>query len=154
MMFATPFPAVRAATGFGGLLFAAWAGVSPATAQDQEANPALHVELNKMEDDGAGGCRLSFVFRNETKDLYETLKLDLVMFGRDDVIARRLIVDASPMRPGKTTVKLFDVEGLPCADTATVLLNDLPACVVDGEGRSDCIEAITVNSRASAALTK
>lgn len=125
-----------------------------ARAQVDETASGIDVELNKMESHGENGCRLAFVFRNGTDQQFETLKLDLVMFNHDDVIARRLIVDASPLRPGKTTVKLFDIDEPPCSEIATVLVNDVPACVSAGETRADCVELVNVSSRASAALTK
>lgn len=107
-----------------------------------------------MEDQDPRGCRLSLVFRNGTEGLLDTFKIDLVMFGQDDVIARRLIVDASPLRPQKTTVKLFDVGDLPCGGIATVLVNDLPGCTLDGDGRAECLDRLKVRSKAPAALVK
>jgi len=135
------------------LLGFCWASAQ-ATAEQSGDAAELGVELNKMEEHGAGGCRLSFVFRNGTDERLDNFKLDLVMFGQDDVIARRLIVDASPLRPGKTTVKLIDVDGLACGDIATILVNDLPGCVLGREDSRDCIEVVALQSRAEATLTK
>lgn len=142
------------ATAFAAILLGPGTASAQATAEQSGDAAELGVELNKMEEHGADGCRLSFVFRNGTDERLETFKLDLVMFGQDDVIARRLIVDASPLRPGKTMVKLFDVDGLPCGDIATILVNDLPACVLSPEDGQDCIEVVALQSRAEATLTK
>lgn|SRR5690606_35372310 len=146
-------PAKGAAAFAAILLGFCWASSQAAAEQSGDA-AELGVELNKMEEHGTGGCRLSFVFRNGTDERLDTFKLDLVMFGQDDVIARRLIVDASPLRSGKTTVKLFDVDGLTCGDIATILVNDLPGCVLGREGSQDCIEVVALQSRAEATLTK
>lgn len=117
------------------------------------ADGKIGVELNKVEDQG-GGCRLYFVLDNATPSAFELYKLDLVMFGTDGVIARRLAVEVGPLRPTKTSVKLFDVASLPCAGIGTVLVNDVLSCKVGADERPNCIDLIAVASRAKIALTK
>lgn len=48
---------------------------------------SIGVELNKLEGVG-GSCRAYFVFANGTDRADEALKLDLVIFDRDGVIAK------------------------------------------------------------------
>jgi hypothetical protein len=117
------------------------------------ADGKVGVELNKVEDQ-SGGCRLYFVLDNATPAAFEVYKLDLVMFGTDGVIARRLAVEVGPLRPAKTSVKLFDVAGLPCAGIGTALINDVLSCKVGADERPNCIDLVSVASRAKIALMK
>ena len=41
----------------------------------------------------------------------ETVKLELVLFGRDGVIRRRLLTQTGPVRDQKRSVRTFEVEG-------------------------------------------
>jgi hypothetical protein len=115
--------------------------------------PQVRLELNKLED-LKDGCRVYLVFENATPVSYEGYKLDFVMFGRDGVIARRLAVEASPLKAQKTTVKLFDVGGLACADLGAILVNDVLACQANGQERSDCISSLATASRTAVSLKK
>jgi len=117
------------------------------------ADGKVGVELNKVEDQ-SGGCRLYFVLDNGLPAAFDIYKLDLVMFGTDGVIARRLAVEVGPLRPTKTSVKLFDVAGLACTGIGTVLVNDVLTCKSGADERLNCIDQVTVASRAKIALTK
>ncbi|WP_440996306.1 Tat pathway signal sequence domain protein [Arhodomonas sp. SL1] len=105
------------------------------------------VELNKLEADGAD-CRAYLVLENGTDITFETLRLDLVMFGQEGIIAKRLAVDTAPLAAGKTSVKVFAMSELTCAEIGRVLLNGVLACA-DAEGdRDDCLARLSPESRA------
>lgn len=128
------------------VLFAAQAASAQSTAK-------VGVELNKLEDQEKG-CRAYFVFDNASSASFESFKLDLVMFSSDGVIARRLAVEAAPLRAEKKSVKLFDIAGMSCASIGHVLVNDVLACRDQAGDQQDCITRIAVGSRVSAALLK
>ena len=107
----------------------------------------LNVELNKLEPRG-DACRLYFVFANGTARHFAAFKLDLVLFGRDGVIAKRLAVDAGPLDAHKTSVRLFDLPRVDCAGVARILVNEVLECRVGIEEVSDCHSQMTVSSRA------
>ena len=111
------------------------------------AAAALNVELNKLEPQGEA-CRLYLVFANDTAREFSAFKLDLVLFGRDGVIARRLAVDAGPLRAHRTSVRLFDLPRVECAGVARVLVNEVLECRAGTEEVSDCESLVTVSSRA------
>ena len=113
----------------------------------------LRVELNRLEplDDA---CRVYLVLANGTAEAFDAFKLDLVLFDTDGVIARRLAVEAAPLRAQKTSVKLFDLDALPCDRIGTVLLNDVLACSGTSGPVADCVARIETASRASAQLVK
>lgn len=138
---------VHAARAFG---FAALTVLSTASAF--AADP-LGVELNRLEERD-GSCRVYLVLSNPSPRSYEALKLDLVLFGPDGVIARRVAVDTAPLRPTKTTVKLFDVSGLPCTGIGSVLLNDVIECRGTDVSATDCVASVQPSSRSSVAFTK
>lgn len=114
---------------------------------------SVRLELNKAEEQ-PGGCRLYMVLANGTAETFSDYRLDLVVFGKDEVIARRFAVDISPMRANKTTVKLFDVAGVPCKDIGKVLLNDILSCKVGKDPHASCINDVAVASRANIGFTK
>lgn len=109
-------------------LLAGLAALAPAQTKAEEA-PHLAIELNKLEaiDEGAA-CRVYLVFQNTTPQAFETLRLDLVVFGTDGVIAKRLSVDAAPLPASRKMVKLFDLAGLDCTQVGEVLLNGVATC--------------------------
>ena len=131
------------------LLIAALTSIGiPAAAAD-----GITIELNKFEDQD-GACRAYLVFQNQTDATFSEFKLDLVMFDADSVITKRLAVDASPLRPAKTSVKLFDIDGLACGDISRILINDVIACRDQAGARLDCITAVTPVSRNTVAFIK
>lgn len=113
----------------------------------------LRVELNKLEPRG-DGCRIYMVFANPSELAFQDFRLDLVFFGRDGVIAKRIAVDAAPLRAAKTIVKLFDVASLPCADIGSVLINDVLSCRNGEAEMPNCIGRIATASRVEAELLK
>jgi hypothetical protein len=113
----------------------------------------LNVELNKFEAQ-EGACRAYLVFRNQTAHDFSELTLDLVMFDNDGIIAKRLAVDAAPLPAGKTSVKLFDIEGLACDGIGRILINDALDCQ-GGSGKiSDCVALIEPSSRSEVPMVK
>jgi hypothetical protein len=112
------------------------------------AEEPIAIELNKVEQ-REGACRAYLLFKNPNESHFPTFRLDLVLFGKDGVIARRIAVDASPLRAGKSVVKLFDLTGLDCQTLARILLNDVSPCEDDGGARTDCVDRVVVSSRTS-----
>ena len=77
-----------------------------------------------------------------------------MLFDTDGVIARRLAVEAAPLRAQKTSVKLFDLDALPCDRVGTVLLNDILTCDTAAGPVENCVSRVETASRASAQLVK
>ncbi len=117
------------------------------------ADGAVTVELNKLEDNGQA-CRAYLVVQNETQAGFQALNLDLVMFDTDGIIANRLAVDAAPLPVGKTSLKVFDIDGLPCPRIGRLLLNDVIACVDDGGERTGCLSLVETGSRSPVGFIK
>jgi hypothetical protein len=115
--------------------------------------PPLGVELNKLEIYDKG-CRAYVVINNAGDSALQSVKLDLVLFQPDGVIARRFAVDLAPLKAAKKTVKLFDIEGLTCEKISSVLVNDVMECKSDTGPISDCLSKMSLSSVAGAPLTK
>ncbi|WP_413988890.1 hypothetical protein ACMDCR_23190 [Labrys okinawensis] len=115
----------------------------------------LSIDLNRLETQN-GNCRLTMVVVNARAAAAQSLRADLVMFGLDGVVAKRLAVDLGPVPASKTIVKAFDVAGLACDGIGSILLNDVPACQFAGntEPPSACLDIVNVTSKASAKFFK
>lgn len=113
----------------------------------------IGIELNKLEPAGEA-CRAYLVFENRTATAFNPFKLDLVMFDTDGVIAKRVAVEAGPLPGGKTSVKLFDINGLGCERIRRVLLNSVMACDTAGDSQPDCTGLAKPSSRTEATFIK
>lgn len=124
-----------------------------ASAVPVKAQTSLNVELNKLEA-AEGACRAYMLFENTGASAFSSLKLDLVLFGNDGVIIKRLAVEGAPLPQGKTSVKLFEIGGLTCEEIGRVLLNDVISCRDDTGDRDDCVAAISTSSRGTVTFFK
>ena len=106
----------------------------------------ISIELNKLEP-GETSCQPYLVVENGTEHAFSSLKLDLVMFDVDGVIARRVAVDAAPLRRRKMTVKVFDLDDLACDRIGRMLLNGLTSCETEA-AVGDCLDLISTRSQA------
>ncbi|UFN48673.1 Tat pathway signal protein [Roseomonas sp. OT10] len=111
----------------------------------------IGLELNRLEPQpslgAGGGCRAWLLLRNPGEEAVDPLRLDLLIFGKDGVIARRLALDVGPLPASKTLARIFDLSALPCDQIGSLLLNDLLACGPAPEGRTACLPRINTSSR-------
>jgi len=141
--------------------------VASSTARAAEPTPAttpIPIELNKLEPLPAAantpaGCRVYFVINNNDPETLAQLRLDLILFGTDGVIARRVALDLGPLPAKKTGVRLFDLTGQACEGIGRVLVNDVLACqstAASGSaapaagGSAACLERLAPTSRIAA----
>lgn len=117
----------------------------PALSQPAPVTPAsITLELNRLEAQPQG-CRVWMLARNPGAPV-DPLRLDLVVFGRDGVVSRRLALDLGPLPAEKTMARIFDLAGTPCDGVGHLLLNDVLACGPDA--LAACLSRLTVSSRA------
>jgi hypothetical protein len=105
----------------------------------------IRLELNAAEA-VQNRCRLSFVIENKGEGAIESLKLDLVVFNRDAIIARRLVTEMGPVRGVKTLVRAFEVDA-ECGQIGSILVNDVTACAPASP--EACLDRLALSSRAS-----
>ena len=125
----------------------------PAAAAGSDAAPAVRVELNKLEH-MKGSCRAYLLLENRSGRAYRSFKLDLVMFDSAGIVARRLAVEGAPLPEDKTSLRVFDVPGLPCTGIGRILVNDVLSCGEGDADRAACLSAIRPASRSTAELIK
>jgi hypothetical protein len=136
------------------LSLAAWTSTALAQEAETLAPGSLGVELNKLEDNGSGGCRAFFVFRNGSGAAFEGFEMSLAIFDAQGVIDRLLSIDAAPLPVERTTIKLFEVPDLACDRIAEILLHDMPVCRPQNAEAIDCFPIVALSSRALAALVQ
>lgn len=115
--------------------------------------PKLTIELNKLEQ-VENACRFYVVINNESPQNFETLKLDVVLFRLDGVIARRLALDLAPLKANKRTVKLFDIDKEKCETIGSVLVNEINDCRTDKGPVDDCLSGLNLKSLSQVTLSK
>ena len=140
---AKPVPLAPAAMLLGLVPAALLLLAAPAFAQ----SPPLRLELNRLEPrDGA--CRVWMVLNNAGAEALDPVRLDLILFGREGIIARRLAIDVGPLPAGRTQARIFDLAAQPCEGIGQVLLNDILACGgTDAPTRNTCIDRSVLASR-------
>jgi hypothetical protein len=125
-----------------------------------QEEPAIALELNKLEPvaaapGGTAGCQAYLVATNpDNAPRVDALRLDLVMFGTDGVILRRIALDVGPLQPGRKQVRPFELRGQACDGIGQVLVNDTLMCKIAGADRTDCMDRLKTSSRVSATFTK
>ena len=109
---------------------------------------------------GAGpGCRVYMVVTNPDADPIAQLRLDLMLFGSDGVISKRIALDLAPLAAKKTAVRLFDLADSACDSIAKVLVSDVLACQTGKAPPPDepaqvCLDRLQVSARGKVELTK
>lgn len=131
----------------------ALAALLPCAALAQEAG-SLGVELNKVEEIDGGGCRAFFLFRNQTGKSFEAFEMSLAILDAQGVIDRLLSINAAPLPVQRTTLKLFEIPEIPCANISEMLLHDIPACTPQNEAPMECFPVLSLSSRADAQLVQ
>ena len=83
-----------------------------------------------------------------------TVKPDLVMFDADGIVAKRLAVQTAPLAAGKTSLKVFDMTGLPCEQVGRLLSNDVMDCIDTDGARNDCLGLLSASQRGAVPFIK
>lgn len=123
----------------------------PFTVQAQDGR--ISIELNKLEP-ATEACRSFVVLQNRTGTAFQTLKLDLVMFDVDGVVAKRLALETAPLPADKTSLKVFDIGGMACEQVGRILLNDVLDCASADGPQDGCLGLIDVSARGELSLIK
>ena len=130
-----------------------WALVCWPAPGGAEPPPTIGVELNRLEDQG-GNCRVYLVITNPGAAEFSSFALDLVVFDRGGTIMRRLAVDVAPLRPAKTTVKVFDISETSCSAIGSILVNDVIHCRDKSGDIAGCVDRLSTSSKLAVSLLK
>ena len=118
-----------------------------------EAPSTIGVELNRLEDQG-GNCRAYLVITSPGSAEFSGFTLDLVVFDRGGTILRRLAVNVSPLRPAKTSVKVFDIAETACSAIGSILVNDVIHCRDNTGDVAGCVDRLTTSTKLAVSLLK
>ena len=130
-----------------------WAVLCWPASGGAEPPSTIGVELNRLEDQG-GNCRAYLVITNPGSGEFSGFTLDLVVFDRGGTIMRRLAVEAAPLRPAKTTVKVFDIAETTCGAIGSILVNDIIHCRNPSGDVAGCIDRLSTSSKLAVSLLK
>lgn len=108
------------------------------------AKDDIAIELNRLEP-VKDACQAYFLIEEKAGQALQSLKADLIIFGKDGGIAKRLIAEMGPVRSKKTSVKIFAIE-VPCPEISGVLLNDVASCAPEATAEA-CLDRLAVSSR-------
>lgn len=129
------------------LLLAAATLLAPAARAEEPA--PVSIELNRLEPQGAS-CRVWLLLKNTASEAFDPLRLDLLVFGRDGVISRRLALDVGPLPANKTLARIFDLSNQGCEGVGALLLNDVLLCNgAEAAQRAACLPRLATSSRAA-----
>lgn len=128
----------------GWTIFGGWTVNGPAA---NAADRPVKIELNKLEPLKKDACRVYLVLRNGSANAFDALKLDLVVFDPEGIVAKRLAVETAPLPAEKTRLKVFDVNGLACNRAGRLLLNAVMTCSNGSGKQSDCLKMISTSAR-------
>jgi hypothetical protein len=117
------------------------------------AEGQLTIELNKLEDTEEG-CRSLFVFDNETGHELHRFRLDLILFDREGVYAKQLMLDMAQLYEDKKVLTSFVLAEDPCSSLGSILINDVPWCENGAGAAVDCVKQLEVRSRSDVPLEK
>jgi hypothetical protein len=120
------------------LIALAIAGPTLAHAQDD-----LRLELNAAET-VQNRCRMSLLVENKAERAVDSLKLDLVIFGTENTMQRRMVIEVGPVRKAKTMVRTYEVDR-ECAQIGSILVNEIASCS-PGDPAS-CMDQLQLGSR-------
>jgi hypothetical protein len=107
------------------------------------AQEDLRLELNTAET-AQNRCRMSFLIENKAERAVDSLKLDLVIFGTENTMQRRMVIEVGPVRKAKTMLRTYEIER-ECAQIGAILVNDIASCA-PGDPAS-CMDQLALSSR-------
>ena len=67
---------------------------------------------------------------------------------------RRLAVEAAPLRPAKTNVKVFDIAETACNAIGSILVNDVIHCRNPGGDVAGRVDRLSTSSKLAVSLLK
>lgn len=122
--------------------------VAPGLAQTSDDAPAprLGVTLNTVAATEAGGCRLTFVIRNDLGAAIEKLVAEAVLFDSEGRVATMTLFDFGTLPEARPRVRQFDLAGPSCDGISEVLVNGIGTCEGEGLAPAACLDGLRLSS--------
>lgn len=122
-------------------------------AQETAAPPQLDLALNALTETEAGGCRLSFVIRNDLGAALEKLVAEAVLFDGEGRVSTLTLFDFGSLPAGRPRVRQFDLSGQSCEGIGEVLINGISTCEGDGIVPGACLDALRLSTQTDIEVT-
>lgn len=119
-----------------------------ADAQGLEPGENIVLELNSFSPSD-GGCRATFMVTNRLNKPLKKVAYEIVLFNKQGLVDRLMVLDFSPLSTGKTRVRQFDLPGASCSEISRILINDASVCEGEGLPKTACVEDLETTSRAN-----
>ncbi|MEM7027339.1 MAG: hypothetical protein AAF410_03825 [Pseudomonadota bacterium] len=113
----------------------------------------VNIELNKTEQRN-NSCRVYLVIKNDTDLAFNTFKMDMVLFNKEDIISKNMALNIAPLQSAKKIVKAFDVKNIKCDGIGSILINKVMECEAEPNSNSDCIAMINTSSKNNISISK
>ncbi|EAQ27418.1 hypothetical protein [Roseovarius sp. 217] len=126
---------------------------TPSAAQDASPSPQLDLALNAVTPTEAGGCRLSFVIRNDLGAAIEKLEAEAVLFDAEGQVATLTLFDFGTLPAGRPRVRQFDLAGQTCENIGQVLINGIGTCEGAGIAPGACLDALRLSTQTTIEVT-
>lgn len=111
-----------------------------------QSDGSFDLELNNTES-VEGGCRLTFVAKNDTGTALEQAAYDVAVFDDTGAVSDRLILEFGRLPQDKTRVVQFLLDR-DCTRVSRLLLNGAEQCTPKAGGESRiCMDALAPSSR-------
>ncbi|MEI4232421.1 hypothetical protein [Roseovarius sp. D22-M7] len=120
----------------------------PGLAQPSGNDPAprLGLALNTVSATEAGGCRLTFVIRNDLGAAIDKLVAEAVLFDTEGHVATMTLFDFGTLPEGRPRVRQFDLAGSSCEGIGAVLVNGIGTCEGEGLAPAACLKGLRLSS--------
>ncbi|MGI3210588.1 hypothetical protein ACROSR_05660 [Roseovarius tibetensis] len=128
---------------------------APGLAQpaDDVPHPRLDLTLNTVVATEGGGCRVTFVIRNDLGAAIEKLVTEAVLFDTKGRVATMTLFDFGALPEGRPRVRQFDLAGSSCDDIGEVLVNGIGTCEGDGLSPEICLAGLRLSSDSAVEVT-
>jgi hypothetical protein len=137
--------------GFRGVAFGfALLATGGAAAQEAPSAPAggqLLLELNALQPSDKGGCRLTFLVKNELKSALDKAGFEMALFDENGAVNRLAVLEFNDLPVNKTKISRFDLAGADCAKISRVLINNSSSCAGAGVDPKLCLNALKTETR-------
>ena len=119
---------------------------APGLAQTTDAPPRLSLALNTVSVPEAGGCRLTFVIRNDLGAAIEQLVAEAVLFDTKGRVATMTLFDFGHLPEARPRVRQFDLAGMGCDSIGGVLVNGIGTCEGADLAPGACLDGLRLSS--------
>lgn len=140
------FQSVIKGAGAAAALLVGLAGIAFAQSPEESPPTRLGVTLNTVATTEAGGCRLTFVVRNELDADIDKLVAEAVLFDAEGRVAVMTLFDFGSLPAARPRVRQFDMTGQSCEALGEVLINGIGTCEGEGLDPATCLDGLRLST--------